>query len=339
MRDLNTLLSRFFLAVGLGLVTSAAFADTVYQDAVKARIENKYMIVLFADGSKKMVPVASLNDDDRALLTKLSVDQPLPAGKSTITVVASTGPIKSTIVTATTVGPVETVQLCPPSVSRDQIGPTCMLYGRVHWLDIAGYYISNETLAKTPTGANPEQPWEDPRYLQGLEELFTGFKPQPTVMDLPGHELDPFAWARDQLRKGRPILAALPREIWQALPPGFIATHRWGGGRIGHQIVLNGFTWNSETKQGTFHVVNSWANLPEFELSTEAAKGGNLVIEQALLRKGESAPPPVRETVKAITLVRAVGKSNLYEVETNLGKRRVMAASEGAARSMAENGK
>lgn len=104
---------------------------------------------------------------------------------------------------------------------------------------------------------------------------------------------DPFEWARGELRKGRPLLAAFPREIWQALPPGFIAAHPWGGGNVGHQIVVNGFTWNSETKQGTFHIINSWAELPEFDLKTEAAKGGALVISYSMLPKGEA--PPVAE--------------------------------------------
>jgi hypothetical protein len=61
---------------------------------------------------------------------------------------------------------------------------------------------------------------------------------------------------------------------------------------VGHQIVINGFTWNSETRQGTFHIVNSWAELPEFDLKTEAAKGGALMIQESLCPKGE-APPEV----------------------------------------------
>ena len=49
--------------------------------------------------------------------------------------------------------------------------------------------------------------------------------------------------------------------------------------------------------------------------------------------------PTAKEIVKTITLLRAAGKTNLYEVETNLGKRRVAAASEDDARALVENAK
>src|SRR5262249_49511232 len=148
MRSVHSSVIRWFLAAaaGFGLAAAtAAAASATLNGAVKARIEKSYAIVQFADGSKKMVPFASLNDDDRAFITRLSTEQPLPVGKSTVVVQdTSATPPKQTIVKASVDGPVETVQLCSPNVMRDQIGATCMLYGRVHWLDIAGYYASTE---------------------------------------------------------------------------------------------------------------------------------------------------------------------------------------------------
>src|ERR1035437_3867681 len=42
-------------------------------------------------------------------------------------------------------------------------------------------------------------------------------------------QADPFKWVRDEIRKGRPVLASFPKEVWQDLPPGFIAAHPWSG--------------------------------------------------------------------------------------------------------------
>ncbi len=318
------------------LLAVDAAADIQLTDAVKARIEKGYATVLFSDGHKTVVPLHSLSESEIDRLTQLSIDSPLAHGKSEVIVAKE--PAKKTIVTATVKGPVETVQLCPPSVPRNQIGGTCMLYGRVHWLDIAGYYADNGMIYRVSNVADADHPWKDMRYLVGLENLVNGFSPRPLVHDLALQE-DPFDWARAELRKGRPILAAFPKEIWQALPPGFVAAHPWGGGSVGHQIVINGFTWNSETKQGTFHIVNSWNELPEFDLKTEYAKRGVLVIEQSLSPKGEPQPEQAKEIVKNITLIRNAGKTNLYEVETNLGKRRIAAADEDAVRSLIEDGK
>jgi hypothetical protein len=182
---------------------------------------------------------------------------------------------------------------------------------------------------------NQEKPWADPKYLSGLERLFTGFIPAPWIHPLPP-ESDPFEWARGELRRGRPILAALPKEIWQALPSGFLASRPWNGGDVGHQIVINGFTWNNETKTGSFHVINSWNELPDFDLSLDAAKNGVVVMEASLSPKGEVKPSTEKEIVKSVTLVRSAGKSNLYDVETNLGRRRIAASSEEAARALVE---
>ena len=331
----------FFLTVLLLLFTvNAGAVSSRLQGVVKARIDKTYAVVVFSDGTRSLIPLSSLTDEDRAWLANLSTENPLAHGNSVVTVVKSTtppAPAKKTIVTSSVAGPLETVQLCPPSVERDQIGGTCMLYGRVHWLDIAGYYVDNGTIYKISNVPDQENPWKDPRYLQGIIGLLTGFTPKPIIHNLPEQEIDPFEWARSELRKGRPILAAFPREIWQALPPGFIAAHPWGGGSVGHQIVINGFTWSKETQKGTFHIVNSWAELAEFDLKTDAAKGGALVIEQSLSPKGEQQAAVVKEIVKTITFLRIVGKTNLYEVQTNLGTKRIAAVSEAAARSLIED--
>ncbi|HTJ79134.1 MAG TPA: hypothetical protein VL357_09070 [Rariglobus sp.] len=326
-------------ALFLFFTLHAGAVSSQFKDAVQARIDKNYAVVVFADGTRSLVPLATISEEDRAWLASLSAEKPLAHGNSVVTVVKPTIPAKHTIVTSSVVGPLETVQLCPPSVERDQIGGTCMLYGRVHWLDIAGYYVDNAAIYKISNVPDQENPWKDSHYLQGMDSLLTGFTPKPIIHNVPNQEDDPFEWTRGELRKGRPILAAFPREIWQALPPGFIAAHPWGGGSVGHQIVINGFTWNKETQKGTFHIINSWAELPEFDLKTDAAKGGALVIEQSMSPKGEPPTATIKEVVKTITFLRAVGKTNLYEVQTNLGTKKIAASSEAAARSLIEDAK
>jgi hypothetical protein len=329
------------LAIVLLLGASRALAVSAqYQGAVKARINGDYAVVVFADGSKSLVPLGSLGPDDRAWLTELSSRSPLAKGNSKVTVVKETNEVKAkkTIETSKVDGSLETVQLCQPNVMQNQIGGTCMMYARIHWLDIAGYYVKSGDIYKVINVVSPDNPWSDPRYIAGLRSIMTGFKSQPIFHALPGTAEDPFEWARDELRKGRPILAAFPREVWQALPPGFVAEHPWNGGPVGHQVVINGFTWNQETKQGTFHIINSWQELPQFDLTTEAAQGGVLVIEQSLSPIGEIKAETVKEVVQSITLIKAVGSTNLYEVQTNLGTRKVAAQDEAAARATIEEG-
>ncbi|MFA6287733.1 MAG: hypothetical protein WC661_10150 [Opitutaceae bacterium] len=328
------------LAALLLLITVDAQAVSSRLDGVvKARMDKSYAVVVFADGTRAMLPLASLTEEDRAWLANLSAESPVAHGNSVVTVVKTTVTAKQTIVTSAVAGPQETVQLCPPNVSRDQIGGTCMLYGRVHWLDIAGYYVDTPAIYKISNNVDKDHPWKDPRFHQGIASLISGFTPSPVVHSPPAQVDDPFEWARAELRKGRPILAAFPREIWQALPPGFIAAHPWGGGSVGHQIVINGFTWNKETRKGTFHIINSWQELPEFDLQTDAAKGGALVIEQSMSPKGEVQAASTKEVVQTITFLRAVGKTNLYEVKTNLGTKKIAAVSEEAARSLIEDAK
>jgi hypothetical protein len=333
----------FLLAIGLAGEALPAVAPE-YQTATQARISGSYLIVMLANGSKTMVPVASLNTEDREWLTALSLQKPMAASKGNVVVVAGpvnpTGPkIRKTIEKAVVEGPLETVQLCPPNLMRDQIGGTCMLYARIHWLDIAGYYTQTPAIYKIINPAPPSAPWLAPEYRLGLTSVFTDHKPYPVIHRLPP-QAEPFEWARGELRKGRPLLAAFPREIWQALPPGFIAAHPWNGGDVGHQIVVNGFTWNKDTRQGTFHIINSWAELPEFDLTTQAASGDAMVIEGSLSPMGEKTEAPVggvRETVQSIRFIKKAGSVNLYEVVTTHGTRRMAAATEEAVRSMIDN--
>lgn len=168
-----------------------------------------------------------------------------------------------------------------------------------------------------------------------MSNLMVGFKPRPQFHRLPP-QADPFAWARDELRKGRPVLASFPREVWQDLPPGFIAAHPWSGGDVGHQVVINGFTWNRDTQQGTFHIINSWKELPEFDLKTEAAEGA-MLVETSLSPKGEQQEEAAKVTVIGITLLSTMGKTNLYRVTTSDGIRKVAAPDEVAARQMVES--
>lgn len=334
MRSRIVLLVSLFLGAVQALAVSARF-----EGAVKARIDGDHVIVLFADGRRSIVPLASLGAEDKTWFTALSSRSPLAKGKSQFTVVPDwqLAKLKKTIEIAKTEGQLETVQLCQPNVIRDQIGGTCMLYARVHWLDIAGYYTELPAIYKIINDTPPDAPWESRRYVDGLWTIITDRKPKPILHRLPP-EKEPFQWARDELRKGRPILAALPREIWQALPPSFVAAHPWNGGPVGHQIVINGFTWNQSTHEGSFHIINSWAELPEFELKTEDAKGGLLVMEQSISPSGEPQTEPIKEIVQQIMLVRAVGKANLYQVKTNLGSRQVLAPDEAAVHDMVENG-
>ena len=327
-----------FLAVLMLCAIQATAASARFEKAVKARIDGDHVVVLFADGTRSIVPLASLGVADQALLTDLSARNPLAKGRSQVTVVgdAALAKLKKTIEVSRIEGPLETVQLCQPNVIRNQIGGTCMLYARVHWLDIAGYYTDLPEIFKIINDTPPDAPWRSPRYVDGLGTIITNHIPKPVLHPLPPQD-EAFDWARDELRKGRPLLAALPREIWQALPSGFVAEHPWSGGPVGHQIVVNGFTWNKETREGTFHVINSWEELPQFDLTTEAAKGGIMVIEQSMSPIGEAQVESAKEIVQSVSLVRTVGTTNLYKVTTNVGTHRVLARDEAAAREMVEN--
>ncbi len=285
-----------------------------------------------------MLPLSDLKPADRALLESLAAEHPLARGNSKVTVVADVRPVKKTIERSSVEGPLETVQLCPPSLLRDQHGPTCELYAIVHCLDISGFYVELPEIYKIENmveASSPTNPWGDPRYEGAMNQLILAHVPRGGVHK-PAATKDPFAWARDEVRRGHPVLAAFTEEIWRGLPASFIAAHSWDGGKEGHAIVINGFTLNKDTGQGTFHIINSWRDLSDFDLSTEAAKG-LLVMQWSLSAKNEVEPAAVREAVTKVTLIRPAGKVNLYQVETNLGTHRVAAPDEDGARALVES--
>ena len=184
--------------------------------------------------------------------------------------------------------------------------------------------------------ADKDDPWTNPHYGPALDQFVTSYVPA-TALHNPPRQDNVFEWIRGEVRKGRPVFAALTHEIWQALPPQFIAAHGWDGGKEGHAIVVNGFTWNNQTHKGSFHIINSWEQLYEFDLPVENAEG-MLAYPRSLTPKGRIEAPDAPEQVKRVTLLQARGQINIYEVETNLGIRKVAAPNEAAARALIEAG-
>ena len=312
-----------------------------YRNTVQARIDSKYALLIDRSGSRSLVPLEGMRAEDLAWFKELSRHSSIERGNTSVKVVseAEQGPAqikaKKTILRATKIDGVEQVQLCAPNVFQDQIGGTCMLYARVHWLDIAGYYTSNGEIYKIINGTPPSSPWVAQKYVKGLYTVIYDRPEKPTLHEALPYG-DNFEWARGQLRLGRPILAALPREIWQALPVDFLAERIWSGGSVGHQIVVNGFTYDPATDTGTFHVVNSWSELTEFDLKLRDARNGNLVFEHSISPYGEKLKAPTKEIVQSIRLLKSAGSSNLYQVTTNKGTRSILAPDEATARKLVE---
>jgi hypothetical protein len=337
----RALLAAGFLAAALlpppaGAQGPGAPANPKLQDAAAARIDGHYAVIVSADGGRSLLPLNELSVADRAWLERLVAEHPLAHGNSRVVTVATTAPEKKTILVSRTEGAVETVQLCPPSVLHNQTASFCALYARIHWLDIAGYYVKMADVNKVEgLAADPDDPWTSPRYGPALEELVRAYVPAAAIHEPIGDD-QVFQWIRGEVRQGRPVFAALTHEIWQALPPKFIAARGWDGGKEGHAIVINGFTWNHQTHKGSFHVINSWEQLYEFDLPVENAVN-MLAYPRSLSPKGRIETPDAPEQVKRVTLVRAAGQVNIYEVETNLGVRRVAAPTEADARALIEN--
>ena len=120
---------------------SGEVANPKLQHAVMARIDTGYAVVVSADGARSLLPLKELSPGDRAWLERLAAEHPLAHGNSKVVTVATTDVEKKTIVSTKTEGAIETVQLCPPNVFRNQTASFCALYARIHWLDIAGYYV------------------------------------------------------------------------------------------------------------------------------------------------------------------------------------------------------
>jgi len=331
----------YFLLLFAGVISSAqAIIDR--ENTVSARIGEKYVVVKMSDGGKSLIPVDSLTPSDLAFLQELSLESPLEKGQSSVKVAKTAKTkVRETILKKERVGAVETVQLISPNIMRDQIGGTCMLYARVHWLDIAGYYIDTPEIYKIINHCPPNEPWANPLYYQYLDYMVRSPQPTPIIHRVPVGVND-FDWAREQLRQGRPLLAALPFEIWRALPAEFLGQRPWSGGNVGHQIVINGFTYNHDTGEGSFHVVNTWKELPEFDFDLQFTKGGALIIEASLSPMGQKLAQPPRRLaasspleVLSVRLIRKAGTVNLYEVQTTHGVKKVAAANEAAAKEAA----
>jgi hypothetical protein len=306
------------------------------EDLAAARVEGGYVTVLFKNGRRGLLPVTDFAEIELEELEAFAAEHPLARGKSSM-VIAKVEQKKTIEKQATEEG-TETVLLVSPAKLRDQIGGTCMFYARVHYLDIAGYPVSDAEIYRVINNVSTDQPYLDYRYHVGMQMLFLRQKPIP-VVHFPDPTLSPFEWARQQLRKGRPVLAALPENVWLSLPADFLATHPFdGSGKIGHQVVINGFTYNETTKKATFHVVNSWRDLAEFDVPVEIRdeQQKNILIEQSLSPKGEPPEEAVKVVAGAVTLLKPVGKQNLYSVETNLGPKKVMAVSEEGAKEFVE---
>ncbi|HWA28914.1 MAG TPA: hypothetical protein VG734_24900 [Lacunisphaera sp.] len=311
-----------------------AKAHASLEGLAAARIDGGYVRLLYQTGQKSAFPVTSLSDSEAEWLKDFIKDHPLAAGKSTVVVAKVEA--KKTIEKQETKDGTETVQLVAPAKLRDQIGGTCMFYARVHYLDIAGYGVADGEIYQVINNVPKNNPYDDYRYHVGMQLLFLKQKPTP-IAYYPDGTIPPFEWARQQLRKGRPILAALPENIWLSLPADYLAQHPWeGNNKIGHQVVINGFSYNPTTKKSTFHVVNSWRSLAEFDVTVEARDEKNVLMEQSLAPKGELPEQAEKIVAGAITLVRAVGKQNLYSIETNKGPKKVTAATEDDAKRLVE---
>jgi hypothetical protein len=61
-------------------------------------------------------------------------------------------------------------------------------------------------------------------------------------------------------------------------------------------------------------------------------------VEQSLSPRGELPEKAEQTHVMKIRLLKAVGKTNLYEADTNNGTQRVVAPDEDSARAMLETG-
>jgi hypothetical protein len=323
---------------GLGRAdTSGPGLSASVRGAIMARIDSNYAVVMFPDGRRSLVPLTELKASDRAFLDKLAAEHPLGHGNSKLIVVGTPLQVKKTIEKQSIVGPLETVQLCPPALPREQIGNTCELYAIVHTMDIAGYYVEVPEIYKIVNmveASSPKDPWADPRYAPAVFSFPLAHAPRSAI-HYPSSTMDPFDWARAELRKGHPVLAGFPETIWAALPPKFVAAHEWDGGKVGHAIVINGFTYNKDTKQGTFHIINSWNDLQDFDLTTERARG-LLDMQWSMSAKNEIEPAATKEVVVKVFLIRKAGDVFLYDVETNLGSHRVAAPSEAEARRIVE---
>jgi len=284
-----------------------------------------------------MYPLKDLTDADRDWLTRFAAEHPLAHGNSKVIVAAEAPkPAKKTIEVSRTEGTLETVQLCQPAIIRNQDGNFCYTFAMVHCMDIAGYVIQPGTIEAIQDHANAidsENPWHDRDYGPSVQRMLTQLAP-PQALHAFDHEESLYDWIRDQLRKGRPVLTLFPDNIWQALPPELVARLRgWHGDSMGHAVVINGFTYDHRTNNGTFHVINSWDVLQQWDLPVAAAQG-YVDVYFSLSPKGEAIEKAAPLEIQAVKDLGAHGTLHLYAVTTNRGTKRVLAASEAQARSL-----
>jgi len=127
---------------------------------------------------------------------------------------------------------------------------------------------------------------------------------------------------------------------WKNLDPKVLARQLPADPANAHAVpylhAINGFTYNPATKKATFHIVNSWRVLAEFDVPVEARDEQNILMEQSLSPKGELPEQAKKIVAGAVTLLKPVGKQNLYSVETNVGPQKVLAASEEGAKQFVE---
>lgn len=326
------------IATPLGAQADAP-PDPRFAGAAQARLDPSYAVVLFDTGRRAMFPLKDLSEADKTWLAALAGQHPLRHGSSSVVVAAATEPVKKTVEISKIEGGVETVQLCQPNVIRTQDGPFCALFAEVHCLDIAGFAIKPGTIEPIQAHANAinvENPWADPQYYRSLMQVLTSAAPEKSIHAF-NHQMSTMDWMRAELRKGRPVDVVLPEDIWQALPPEFIAAiRRWSGGNVGHAVVVNGFTYNPTTGKGSFHIINSWDMLQQFDLTTDQAKDF-VQVQFSISPRGERVAEAQKETIVSVVLVGTSGQTKLYKVQTNLGVHRVAAPNEDEARAMVEN--
>ncbi len=135
------------ILITFNLLVATGFAKPNFEKAAKARIEDNYVVVLWASGKKAIYPVSTLTSDDLAILTAIAEKRPLAKGSGRVEDYHPAEPRKVTIARNERVGDEEIVQLVLPNVVHDQ-GQTeaCQFYALNHALQIAGYFVELDRL-------------------------------------------------------------------------------------------------------------------------------------------------------------------------------------------------
>jgi len=196
------------------------------------------------------------------------------------------------------------VLLCAPAQCwRDQIGPTCMFSTPAACINPRHRRLRGVADGEIYKVINNRQPGGA---LQGLPFIHVGMQLAssssrsrvPIAHYRDKARLPPFEWgrARELPAKGPgPSSRPCPRTSgcrcrrdYLRHPPLRRAT-----AKIGHQIVINGFSYNPATKEGPpFHIVNSWARACRSSIIPVRAGRDerNILMEQSLSAEGPSPP-------------------------------------------------